>query len=61
MNREGQKVTVFPKTLEQAGFDREPKITERELPIDEFRSLSQSKKLHSPSSFDQVFVILGLS
>lgn len=30
-------MTVFPKTLEQAGFDKEPKITERELPIDEFR------------------------
>ena len=36
-NKEGQTVTVYPKTLDQAGFDKEPKITERELPIDEFR------------------------
>ena len=36
-NKEGQNVTVFPKTLEQAGFDKEPKIIDRELPIEEFR------------------------
>lgn len=36
-NKDGQTVTVFPKTLEQAGFDKEPRITERDLPIDEFR------------------------
>jgi len=35
-------VTVFPKTLEQAGFDKEPKITDRELPIDEFRFVMSS-------------------
>jgi hypothetical protein len=36
-NKDGQTVTVIPRTLEQAGFDKEPKITDRELPIDEFR------------------------
>jgi hypothetical protein len=36
-NKDGQTVTVFPRTLDQAGFDKEPKITDRELPIDEFR------------------------
>lgn len=35
-------MTVFPKTLEQAGFDKEPKITDRELPIDEFRFVMSS-------------------
>ena len=36
-NKDGQTVTIVPKTLEAAGFDKEPKIIDRELPIDEFR------------------------
>ena len=35
--KDGKEVTVTPKTLEQAGFDKEPRLAERELPIDEFR------------------------
>ena len=36
-NKEGKEVTIAPKTLEQAGFDKEPRLADRELPIDEFR------------------------
>jgi hypothetical protein len=35
--KDGKEVTLPPKTLEQAGFDKEPKLADRELPIDEFR------------------------
>ena len=37
IDKNGKEVTVPPKTLEAAGFDKEPKLTDRELPIDEFR------------------------
>ena len=37
VDKDGKEVTVPPKTLEQAGFDKEPKLADRELPIDEFR------------------------
>ena len=35
--KDGKEVTIAPKTLEQAGFDKEPRLADRELPIDEFR------------------------
>ena len=28
---------MLPKTIEQAGLDKEPKVVKRTLPIDEFR------------------------
>ena len=37
VDKDGKEVTLPPKTLEQAGFDKEPKLADRELPIDEFR------------------------
>ena len=37
VDKDGKEVTIEPKTLEQAGFDKEPKLADRELPIDEFR------------------------
>ena len=37
VDKDGKEVTIAPKTLEQAGFDKEPKLADRELPIDEFR------------------------
>ena len=37
VDKDGKEVTSEPKTLEQAGFDKEPKLADRELPIDEFR------------------------
>ena len=37
INEKGETETVLPKTVEQAGLDKEPKVTQRNLPIDEFR------------------------
>ena len=37
VNEKGETETVIPKTVEQAGLDKEPKVTQRNLPIDEFR------------------------
>ena len=43
VDKDGKEVTLPPKTLEQAGFDKEPKLADRELPIDEFRYKDHSK------------------
>ena len=37
VNEKGENETVYPKTVEQAGLEREPKVIKRTLPIDEFR------------------------
>ena len=37
VNEKGETETVLPKTIEQAGLDKEPKVVKRTLPIDEFR------------------------
>jgi len=42
VDKDGKEVTSEPKTLEQAGFDKEPKLADRELPIDEFRFVMSS-------------------
>jgi len=42
VDKDGKEVTLPPKTLEQAGFDKEPKLADRELPIDEFRYIMQN-------------------
>jgi calmodulin len=40
--KDGKEVTIAPKTLEQAGFDKEPRLADRELPIDEFRFIMRN-------------------
>lgn len=42
VNEKGDIETVVPKTLEAAGLENEPKVTERRLPIDEFRFVMSS-------------------
>jgi len=42
INEKGETETVLPKTVEQAGLDKEPKVTQRNLPIDEFRFVMSS-------------------
>jgi len=37
IDAKGQEVTVVPRTYESSGMDKEPKVGDRELPIDEFR------------------------
>lgn len=37
IDAKGNEVTIVPRTYEQSGMDKEPKVGERELPIDEFR------------------------
>jgi hypothetical protein len=37
INEKGETETVIPKTVEQAGLEKEPKVNQRTLPIDEFR------------------------
>ena len=43
VDKDGKEVTLPPRTLEEAGFDKEPKLADRELPIDEFRYKGHSK------------------
>jgi calmodulin len=42
VNEKGETETVLPKTIEQAGLDKEPKVVKRTLPIDEFRFVMSS-------------------
>lgn len=42
INEKGETETVYPKTVEQAGLEKEPKVTKRNLPIDEFRFVMSS-------------------
>lgn len=42
INDKGETEIVVPKTVEQAGLDKEPKVTERNLPIDEFKFVMSS-------------------
>lgn len=42
VNEKGETETVVPKRIEEAGLDKEPKVTQRNLPIDEFRFVMSS-------------------
>ncbi len=56
VDKDGKEVNnVAPKTLEQAGFDKEPKLGDRELPIDEFRYvLKKSGSCKNDTAFDSL-------
>lgn len=59
VDKDGKEVTEPAKTLEQAGFDKEPKLADRELPIDEFRFVMSSlnisgRRIVSMSEVDEM-------